>query len=104
MLRGVGRALLTPLCFSRSNPLPACLLCALSLSALGARIADKAFYQQPDADVIGYVYVPLTDYPAPQGLGVLASALTAQPRGGGDTGRYWALAKFWREDDVVEHL
>lgn len=24
---------------------------------LPARIADKAFYQQPDADVIGYVYV-----------------------------------------------
>jgi hypothetical protein len=22
-----------------------------------SRIADKAFYQQPDADIIGYVYV-----------------------------------------------
>ena len=53
-----------------ANPLSVSLFLTLCLPVrsvlslclcLGARIADKAFYQQPDADVIGYVYVPLTD-------------------------------------------
>ena len=44
------------------NPVPACLAVCLpppnsSSYRCSARIADKAFYQQPDADTIGYVYV-----------------------------------------------
>lgn len=41
------------------NPLPVCLSCHLSSlpNPFPSRIADKAFYQQPDADIIGYVYV-----------------------------------------------
>uniref|UniRef100_A0A8B9CGR4 Clathrin light chain n=1 Tax=Anser brachyrhynchus TaxID=132585 RepID=A0A8B9CGR4_9AVES len=86
-----------PLCFSLSNPLPACLLRALSLSAPRGRIADKAFYQQPDADVIGYVYVP------PAGAGRLASATTAPAlwlpsQGKGAGGGCRALARSQRED------
>lgn len=40
------------------NPLPVCLaICLPPPNPSLSRIADKAFYQQPDADIIGYVYV-----------------------------------------------
>lgn len=40
------------------NPLPVCLaICLPPPNPFPSRIADKAFYQQPDADIIGYVYV-----------------------------------------------
>lgn len=63
--------------------LPVCSAFSLCL-CLGARIADKAFYQQPDADVIGYVYVCLTDHILPCTVwGPCLSTLAAQSRKGG---------------------
>lgn len=47
--------MLSPFLF---NPPPVCLaICLPPPNPFLSRIADKAFYQQPDADIIGYVYV-----------------------------------------------
>lgn len=58
-------------------------LCCLSNRRL-ARIADKAFYQQPDADVIGYVYVLRA------GRGGAKGRVWACPAQGGGATRQWA--------------
>lgn len=84
--------------------LPVCSAFSLCL-CLGARIADKAFYQQPDADVIGYVYVCLTDHILPCTVwGSLPQHFGCPVKGRGDAGRYWALMRFQRENASAEHL
>lgn len=102
----MGHALwedINPLCVSLSLTLCLPVRSALSLCLClgGYRIADKAFYQQPDADVIGYVYVPLTDHILPRGVWG-SWGCPAKERG--DAGRYWAMVRSQREDSAAECL